>query len=256
MQNRPRSQKSDAFLSVKDVAKTWGVTPRTVRNWVGRYGAEVCGTAHLLAEKILTSPKSGADLHAKAAGFVAAHRMAIDVQSPGVVKGDMASFLAEQERFLGWAGTQLRMAQETGQLGLVSTYAKLTREFGSTVLSTRKGMATLGLDSGDLVAWEELDRIIVALVNRLVYAVARLRDERAPGGVGLQDEAAVADWLEPRLLLAAVLQPVAAAANTACGTSLPERLVKAFKTAIGAHIQDGEAQLSVAMQNDIKALHE
>jgi hypothetical protein len=40
------------------------------------------------------------------------------------------------------------------------------------------------------------------------------------------------------------------------GTSLPERLVKAFKTAIGAHIHDGEAQLTVAMRNDIKALDE
>lgn len=256
MQASARRQKSDAFHSAREVARTWGVTGRTVRNWVGRYGAEVCADPLQLAEKILASPKSGAALHAKAAGIIAKQRNPDDGNGADVVKGDLASFLAEQEDFLGWSGTQLRLAQKTNQLSLVSVYAKLTREFGSTVLSTRKAMATLGLDSGDLVSWEELDRIIGALVNRLVYAVARLRDERAPGGVGLPDEAAVADWLEPRLLLAAVLQPVAAAANTACGTSLPDRLVKAFKTAISAHIQDGEAQLSVAMQNDIKEFHE
>jgi len=210
----------------------------------------------VLAEKILASPKSGPALHAKAASIIAKHRNPADGGGSDIVKGDLASFLAEQEAFLGWAGTELKKAQQTNQLGLVAVYAKLTREFGSTVLSTRKAMANLGLDSGDLVSWDELDRILGALVNRLVYAVCRLRDERAPGGVGLQDEAAVADWLEPKLLLAAVLQPVAAAANTACGTSLPDRLVKAFKTAIADHIQDGEAQLSVSMQNEINDFHE
>jgi hypothetical protein len=244
------------------LAAEWQVKARTARRWVRRFGPAVCAAPAALAERLLQAGRGLDHVRRRATDLLARPRADAPGAAPAEDLGEagtLRGYLAQQERILALTIRRIETASAARDArgNLVPDVLTITRESGlarrasDNVLAVRRQMAKQGLDSGDLIGRATFEVIIYSIANRMILGVSRLRDQRAPEFVGLETEAAAAEALEPALLIAGFLAPLARAANQAAGIGLPGWVVDAFTKAAGDHLAQGEAQLRQARQTDL-----
>lgn len=237
---------------VAQVAAEYGVTPRSVRRWRAQ-DAPIADPAALVAWL-----KAHDKLPASVRGRE--RRRTITDQAAQAERTDWAALpaadiharLGSLETWAGVAETHMRASisgrdaegKPVKDPGEFAFWQKAYLAFHGAALNARLAQSKLGIDTGELIPRADLERLLTALGGRLALGIQQLRDRLAPQLTRLDYAEEIADRLEPALIIAGLLDPVAEAIHHAAGIGLPGYVAAALRAAVAEVIAQGADQLA------------
>jgi hypothetical protein len=192
----------------------------------------------------------------RAEGEQAASRAAIDEDWVKFREGagatspkDNKAQINTLEMFRDGYAMKLDDAMKRKDMPEIRRWNELLIETTNSIRQNKLAAEKLGLDQGDIISFDEMDRIIFAFgywsmraVDQHLDAIAAKLADLSPGF----DKRTVRAVLEPELLSKRILIPFAKASKPS-GVSLPARAVAKLSQTVGDFLEDGEALLKAEL---------
>jgi hypothetical protein len=220
----------DRTGKAKAIAALWGVTTRMVGTWRSR-GFPV-GDEKALAEVLLSSPMPCAKVRERALEILGpSSETALELN------GENGSEAELDGKQLGWLQSYWKVSRGKLQTALdggvdeagINRWHKRTLEVAQTIMRIQLAEKRLGIESGALVAREEVERCFEAVGYHQALACARLGDQLGSLCVGLASPQEIARRATSELLTKALVDPLGRAVALAAATGLPAWVVEAIK---------------------------
>lgn len=186
-------------------------------------------------------------------------RIAHEAQSGGAIVSDprFAAFMAgykpgshdslrigDIKRMEAFARHLLNLALQSGDAGEIQSAIDKHQAMADLLRREEAADAKLGRELGDQISRAEDERLDAALAAALYRAIDASLPSLCRRLVGLTHAEFVREQLEPALLSAAFLQPLAEAARLATDQRLPAWKIENFFRAAATYLESGRAQLT------------
>lgn len=245
------------------MAEFWGQTVRTVQRWVKK-GWPVHDKVDT-AKRILRQQKVKPELKMRAEQVLdRAHRVesatytegethdgeevshtgaAVSLPDPDVrMAGDSMEDLRDFYK------AQLMAAVNKGQQGSISFYDDKLRRVQKDIRDDELHAQKMGLDKGEIVTRETVDRFAYALAFQLLQGINRSQKLLAPSLIGLGFVEEARNVLDDHLTHSLIVEPLAGACGVDYGGKLPEFFVEAVARAVQHFVENGASDFYAELQ--------
>lgn len=217
----------------------WGVAPRQINRWEARgipYQDPRPFREWLESNRDGVSPAVREKLERMTGALTVAPTTATEPPPDAAEEFD--------DRLIRWrdaCAASYDRALAEGRLSDVEFFEERVVKLDKTLRENKLLAKKLGIEEGSLIAKEEFERVVRAIILHLVAGISSLVSLRATRFIGLPDRAAAADRLERELTRAVLFAPLLSAVRQPSGVGLPEWVGEAFRDGVDLVVESGAA---------------
>lgn len=230
--------------SIEETAAKFGVSKVAVRAWV--HEGLAIHNHERLAKLLLGRPKLMPKVRARCEQILGEPQERLpDAES--LIKStdatDPAANIGDLERWKALFAARLERAIRIGNRGDISFFSKQLVTFDHAIRHNRLMVARLGIDQGELLARDEVVRLIRCVASAIAVGIQRFRDTVPPSLTQIADPVEIRHRITGPAIAGFLVGPFRRARNSASGANVPGWAVDAFTGAIGDLVEDGEQHM-------------